>query len=41
MKSPAAIDPEDFQRLLARNVKLPLIGGLLGACGTRSASNRC
>ena len=26
-----AIDPRDFQRLLSRNVKLPLIGGVLGA----------
>lgn len=26
-----AIDPKDFQRVLSRNVKLPLIGGLIGA----------
>jgi CHASE3 domain sensor protein len=26
-----AIDPKEFQRVLSRNVKLPLIGGLIGA----------
>jgi CheY-like chemotaxis protein/CHASE3 domain sensor protein len=31
MKLPTAIDPEDFQRLLSRNLKLPLLGGVLGA----------
>ncbi|MDH6169944.1 CheY-like chemotaxis protein/CHASE3 domain sensor protein [Variovorax boronicumulans] len=31
MKTPAAIDPDDFDRLLSRNLKLPLLGGLLGA----------
>ena len=27
----SAIDPREFQRLLSRNVKLPLIGGVVGA----------
>ena len=31
MKTPSAIEPEEFQRLLSRNLKLPLIGGLVGA----------
>lgn len=31
MNSAPAIDPRDFQKLLSRNVKLPLLGGLLGA----------
>ena len=31
MKTPSAIDPEEFQRLLGRNLKLPLIGGVVGA----------
>ena len=31
MKTPSAIDPEEFQRLLSRNLKLPLVGGVLGA----------
>ncbi|MDN8614715.1 response regulator [Variovorax ginsengisoli] len=31
MKTPSAIDPEEFQRLLSRNLKLPLIGGVVGA----------
>jgi CHASE3 domain sensor protein len=31
MKTPAAIDPDDFDRLLSRNLKLPLLGGLFGA----------
>ncbi|MDP9900064.1 response regulator [Variovorax ginsengisoli] len=31
MNSAPAIDPRDFQKLLSRNVKLPLFGGLLGA----------
>ncbi|SEF28006.1 response regulator [Variovorax sp. NFACC27] len=31
MKTPTAIDPDDFERLLSRNIKLPLIGGLFGA----------
>ncbi|MDM0109022.1 response regulator [Variovorax sp. J22R24] len=31
MNTPAAIDPEDFQRLLSRNLKLPLAGGVIGA----------
>ncbi|VTU38367.1 response regulator [Variovorax sp. RA8] len=31
MKPPSSIDPEDFQRLLGRNLKLPLAGGVLGA----------
>ena len=31
MKTPTAIDPDDFERLLSRNLKLPLIGGVLGA----------
>ena len=30
-ESPSAIDPQDFRRLLARNVKLPLLLGLTGA----------
>ena len=30
-KTPNAIDPDDFERLLSRNIKLPLIGGLFGA----------
>lgn len=30
MKTPSAIDPEEFQRLLSRNLKLPLIGGPIG-----------
>ncbi len=28
--TPPSIDPRDFQRVLSRNVKLPLIGGLVG-----------
>ena len=31
MKTPAAIDPHDFDRLLSRNLKLPMLGGLFGA----------
>ncbi|MBB3180770.1 response regulator [Variovorax sp. Sphag1AA] len=31
MKTQATIDTEDFQRLLNRNLKLPLIGGVIGA----------
>ena len=31
MKTPTAIDPDDFERLLSRNLKLPLIGGVFGA----------
>ncbi|MET3440376.1 CheY-like chemotaxis protein/CHASE3 domain sensor protein [Variovorax paradoxus] len=31
MKPPTAIDPDDFDRLLSRNLKLPLLGGLIGA----------
>lgn len=31
MKTPTAIDPDDFDRLLGRNLKLPLLGGLIGA----------
>ncbi|SEB21361.1 response regulator [Variovorax sp. YR216] len=31
MKTQATIDTEDFQRLLNRNLKLPLIGGVVGA----------
>ncbi|MET3496557.1 response regulator [Variovorax boronicumulans] len=31
MKTAAAIDPDDFDRLLSRNLKLPLLGGLFGA----------
>ena len=31
MNTPTAIDPEDFERLLGRNIKLPLIGGVFGA----------
>ncbi|MDQ0591075.1 response regulator [Variovorax paradoxus] len=31
MKTPTAIDPEDFDRLLSRNLKWPLLGGLIGA----------
>lgn len=31
MKTPTAIDPDDFDRLLSRNLKLPLLGGLFGA----------
>ncbi|MBN8751973.1 MULTISPECIES: response regulator [Variovorax] len=31
MNTPSAIDPEDFDRLLSRNLKLPLIGGVFGA----------
>jgi CheY-like chemotaxis protein/CHASE3 domain sensor protein len=31
MKTPSAIDPDDFDRLLSRNLKLPLLGGLFGA----------
>ncbi len=31
MNSASTIDPEDFQRLLGRNLKLPLAGGVLGA----------
>ncbi|WP_422086801.1 response regulator [Variovorax sp.] len=31
MNSHSAIDPEDFDRLLSRNLKLPLIGGIFGA----------
>jgi CheY-like chemotaxis protein/CHASE3 domain sensor protein len=31
MKTPTAIDPDDFDRLLSRNLKLPLLGGLIGA----------
>jgi CheY-like chemotaxis protein/signal transduction histidine kinase len=31
MKMPTAIDPDDFDRLLSRNLKWPLLGGLVGA----------
>jgi len=31
MKTPTAIDPDDFERLLSRNLKWPLLGGLIGA----------
>ncbi len=31
MKTASTIDHRDFQRLLSRNVTLPLAGGLLGA----------
>ncbi|RIX85231.1 response regulator [Acidovorax cavernicola] len=31
MKTPSAIDPAEFDRLLGRNLKLPLLGGLVGA----------
>ncbi|WPH11543.1 response regulator [Variovorax paradoxus] len=31
MKTPTAIDPDDFDRLLSRNLKWPLLGGLVGA----------
>jgi CheY-like chemotaxis protein/CHASE3 domain sensor protein len=31
MNSPTAIDPDDFERLLSRNLKWPLLGGLIGA----------
>ncbi|AMM23595.1 response regulator [Variovorax sp. PAMC 28711] len=31
MKSQPAIDPQAFQRVLSRNVKLPLVAGVLGA----------
>jgi CheY-like chemotaxis protein/signal transduction histidine kinase/CHASE3 domain sensor protein len=31
MNNPSAIDTEDFQRLLSRNLKIPIIGGLIGA----------
>ncbi|MET3916460.1 CheY-like chemotaxis protein/CHASE3 domain sensor protein [Variovorax sp. OAS795] len=31
MKTPTAIDPDDFERLLSRNLKWPLLGGLVGA----------
>lgn len=31
MKTSTAIDPDDFERLLSRNLKLPLFGGLFGA----------
>ncbi|QFZ85832.1 response regulator [Variovorax paradoxus] len=31
MKTPSAIDPVEFDRLLSRNLKLPLLGGLIGA----------
>ncbi len=31
MNTPTAIDPDDFERLLSRNIKLPLIGGVFGA----------
>ncbi|MBJ2154441.1 response regulator [Variovorax sp. IB41] len=31
MKTPSAIDPRDFDRLLSRNLKLPMLGGLFGA----------
>jgi len=31
MPTTTAIDPDEFQRLLSRNLKLPLLGGLLGA----------
>ena len=31
MPTANAIDPRDFQKLLSRNIKLPLIGGLIGA----------
>ncbi|KLN55293.1 response regulator [Variovorax paradoxus] len=31
MKTPTAIDPDDFDRLLSRNLKWPLLGGLIGA----------
>ncbi|RUR66190.1 response regulator [Variovorax guangxiensis] len=30
-KTPTAIDPDDFERLLSRNIKLPVIGGVFGA----------
>ncbi len=31
MKTPSAINPVEFDRLLSRNLKLPLLGGLVGA----------
>ncbi|WPH23038.1 response regulator [Variovorax paradoxus] len=31
MKTPTAIDPDDFDRLLSRNLKWPLLGGVIGA----------
>ncbi|CAA2105254.1 response regulator [Variovorax paradoxus] len=31
MNTPTAIDPDAFERLLSRNIKLPLIGGVFGA----------
>lgn len=31
MNQTSAIDPQDFERLLSRNLKLPLAGGLFGA----------
>ena len=31
MKTTAAVDPHDFQRLLRRNILLPMIGGVVGA----------
>ncbi|SFM89725.1 response regulator [Variovorax sp. OV329] len=31
MKATAAVDPHDFQRLLRRNILLPMIGGVIGA----------
>ncbi|QNK67537.1 response regulator [Variovorax sp. PAMC26660] len=31
MNTPSAIDPDDFERLLSRNLKLPLMGGVFGA----------
>jgi len=31
MKPAAAVDPEEFQRLLRRNSRLPLVGGVIGA----------
>jgi CheY-like chemotaxis protein/CHASE3 domain sensor protein len=31
MNQPSAIDPQDFERLLSRNLKLPLAGGIFGA----------
>ncbi len=31
MKTPTAIDPDDFDRQLSRNLKWPLLGGVIGA----------
>lgn len=31
MKTPTAIDPDDFERLLSRNLRLPLVGAVVGA----------